>query len=624
MRGYRYGLPFARHTCRAAFFLNALLFFGLAQSVYAAAPVIQSQTIPANATYVVGEHLDFTVTWDQSVTVTGTPGISVILSVGGPVSANYVSGSGTPTLLFRYTIVSGNNDNDGIIVDSSITLAGGTIQNAGHENAAVTGIIFGSTANIFVDGIAPTVTSVTVPADGTYGLGQNMDFVVHFSENVIVDTSIGNPYLFLTLDSGFQFLNYMGIGSGTNALTFRYTVPANKYDTDGIVLGGSMALNMGTIRDAAGNNIDTTLNGVPSTTGILVDTYPPSVNSIERVGSSSTHASSVDFTVTFSESVIHVDATDFSLQTTGSVSGSISASIAGSGSVYTVTVNGITGEGTLRLDLNPFTDIVDASDNGNSSGYSGGQVYTIDATAPTVSSIARLNPVGPSTTLSSVIYRVTFSESISGLDVNDFNLVSTGTATGSIASVSAANGNAIDVTINAISGDGTLGLNLKSSGTGIADAAANPISGGFTGEVYTINHGIDVRASISNGATYLRGGTPVDYTITIVNNGPNPATGVAIVFSPPAAFTGVSWSCLGAGTAACPNDSGTGAIGETANLPSGGSLTYLVHGDIPASPEATISATVTVAPPSSVNDLSASDNSATDTDPVGIFINGFE
>ena len=43
------------------------------------------------------------------------------------------------------------------------------------------------------------------------------------------------------------------------------------------------------------------------------------------------------------------------------------------------------------------------------------------------------------------------------------------------------------MTVNNVTGDGTMRLDLKSSGTGISDAAGNAIASGFTsGQTYTI------------------------------------------------------------------------------------------------------------------------------------------
>jgi hypothetical protein len=83
---------------------------------------------------------------------------------------------------------------------------------------------------------------------------------------------------------------------------------------------------------------------------------------------------------------------------------------------------------------------------------------------------------------------VTFSENVSGVSLNDFSLTGTDTATGTISSVTAVNATTYTVTVSSISGNGTLRLDLNSSGTGVADTAGNVVSSGFTsGQTYTID-----------------------------------------------------------------------------------------------------------------------------------------
>ena len=57
------------------------------------------------------------------------------------------------------------------------------------------------------------------------------------------------------------------------------------------------------------------------------------------------------FTVTFSEPVTGVDASDFSLVSTGNITTGSTLVSAVNGSVYNVTVNGVVGNGTLGLNV---------------------------------------------------------------------------------------------------------------------------------------------------------------------------------------------------------------------------------------------------------------------------------
>ena len=112
------------------------------------------------------------------------------------------------------------------------------------------------------------------------------------------------------------------------------------------------------------------------------DTTPPTVTSIARASTNPSAAASVDFTVTFSESVTGVNAADFSITQSG-LTGTAITNVSGSGSVYTVTVSPGTGSGTLRLDLIDNDSIQDLAGNPlggtgiNNGNFSTGEVYTI-------------------------------------------------------------------------------------------------------------------------------------------------------------------------------------------------------------------------------------------------------
>jgi hypothetical protein len=176
------------------------------------APTITSVTGPAAGTYIVGQNLDFTVVFSEAVAVTGTP--RLVLTIGSTTRLCHVSvsGSGSASLLFRYTVQSGDLDSDGIAVASPIDLNGGTIRDLPGNNAVLS-FTPPDTSGVLVDGVAPTITSVTGPAAGTYIVGQHLDFTVVFSEAVVVNTAGGTPRLVLTIGSTTRYATYLS-GSG--------------------------------------------------------------------------------------------------------------------------------------------------------------------------------------------------------------------------------------------------------------------------------------------------------------------------------------------------------------------------------------------------------------------------
>jgi ELWxxDGT repeat protein len=261
------------------------------------APTIVSVTPPANGTYVAGQNLNFVVQFSETVVVTGTPRLQ--LTIGGTTRyATYVSGTGTATLLFRYTVLSGDSDMDGIAVGSPVDLNGGTIRDSAGNDAVLT-FPPPDTSGVLVDAVAPTVVSVTPPANGTYVAGQNLDFVVQFSEAVVVT---GTPRLQLTVGSTPRFATYVS-GSGTATLTFRYTVAVGDLDTDGIVVSSPVDLNGGTIRDNAGNDAGLSFTP-PDTSGVLVDAVAPTIVSVTPPANGTYRAGqALDVLVEFSEPV---------------------------------------------------------------------------------------------------------------------------------------------------------------------------------------------------------------------------------------------------------------------------------------------------------------------------------
>ncbi|MBK9208848.1 MAG: S-layer homology domain-containing protein [Anaerolineales bacterium] len=212
---------------------------------------------------------------------------------------------------------------------------------------------------------------------------------------------------------------------------------------------------------------------------------PPTVSSVTRASANPTGASSVDFLVTFSEAVNGVDTTDFDLITSGVTGASL---VVFNDHVfettYTVSVNTGTGNGTIRLDVLDNDTIVDAGTNSLSAGHTSGEVYTIEKTAPTVTSSVRAST--NSTSASSVNYTVTFSESVTGVNTADFSLTTTGVSSAAVSGISGS-GSSYTVAVNTGVGSGTLRLDVLDDDS-IIDAAGNPLAGGFTvGESYTVS-----------------------------------------------------------------------------------------------------------------------------------------
>lgn len=126
----------------------------------ATAPTVTGVNVPADSVYTTSNTLDFTVVYSESVTVNTTGGTPVLpVDIGGTtVNATYVSGSGSNSLLFRYTVADGDLDMDGITVGSSLALNSGLITDNAGNNAVLTLNSVAGTTNVRVNTTHPSVT----------------------------------------------------------------------------------------------------------------------------------------------------------------------------------------------------------------------------------------------------------------------------------------------------------------------------------------------------------------------------------------------------------------------------------------------------------------------------------
>ena len=123
-------------------------------------------------------------------------------------------------------------------------------------------------------------------------------------------------------------------------------------------------------------------------------------------------------------------------------------------------------------------DVVDTDGNPIES-FSGKAITTVstisaDTTAPTVTSIERSDPAEEATSVQTLVFSVTFSENVTGVNRADFVLSQDSTGTGNVTGLTGS-GSQYLVTVSAAQ-DGTYNLDVE-PGNGIAGAADNPLSG---------------------------------------------------------------------------------------------------------------------------------------------------
>ena len=203
-------------------------------------------TDPANgADYRADEVVEAAVTFSEEVTVTGTPQLPLrIGDVERDADYQSISADGL-VLTFSYEVTDDDTDRNGISIDAfALKLNGGSIKRKDTDlNAALTHTRVladdGQRVNLppLITDIEVTSTPKATNANDTYGLGEDIEITVTFSEavNVEGDEAEGDVDFGLSVSGARRAP--LKSGSGTTELVFAYTVQADDTDTNGIWIG---------------------------------------------------------------------------------------------------------------------------------------------------------------------------------------------------------------------------------------------------------------------------------------------------------------------------------------------------------------------------------------------------
>ena len=250
------------------------------QRVDTASPTVRSIAFTSTGPYNVGANIDVTLTTSKNITVTGTPQLTLVVGTTEK-TANYNSGNGTDELVFRYTVLAGDNDTDGVSVKlNSLKRNGGTLKDSVGNDLTLTHSAADADSSHRVDTAAPTVGAIAFTSTGPYNVGHDIDVTLTMNETVSVT---GTPQLTIIIGTTEKTANYDS-GTGTEALVFRYTVvEADTEDTDGVsVKANSLSLNGGSIVDVLRNAATLTHVAVADAgDSHRVDKTPPTVSSVE-------------------------------------------------------------------------------------------------------------------------------------------------------------------------------------------------------------------------------------------------------------------------------------------------------------------------------------------------------
>ena len=156
-----------------------------------------------------------------------------------------------------------------------------------------------------------------------------------------------------------------------------------------------------------------------ATTQQVPDINPPTVT-IGSPSATTTAGGPVNYTVTYADANFSVSAlsvNDITLNRTGTANGTVEVS--GTGPVRTITINDITGDGSLGISLAAGTGWDQAGNPAPSAGPS--ETFSVDNTRPTVTIDQALVQADPAEN-GLVCFTVVFSEPVSGFDRDDVYL----------------------------------------------------------------------------------------------------------------------------------------------------------------------------------------------------------
>jgi len=192
-------------------------------------------------------------------------------------------------------------------------------------------------------GVTPHVILIAPTVD--HGGGDTVTYTVNFDHDV---TGVDKTDFKVSTSGNAKAASEVTVAPGANAASYEVTISGLKGNGD-VVLE---LVDDNSIRSSSNNGLADGNNGSFTGDPFHLIQEHPSVTSIAANGSTTTGASSVSWTVTFSEDVTGVSIADFQLILSGvTTSTPLTITPGANASTYTVTASGLSGTGTVRLDL---------------------------------------------------------------------------------------------------------------------------------------------------------------------------------------------------------------------------------------------------------------------------------
>ncbi len=298
------------------------------------APTVMTRTPAPNATMVPSTS---TIVVTFSEAVMNVTALTFTVNNGSAVSGTITSSNGNKTWTFSSLSGLGSN------VTVNVTLATGITDLAGNPLASAVTWMFTTIA----DTTAPTIVS-TLPVTDQANVATTSGINVNFSEPVTGVTTAS-----FSLDDGTTVAGNVAVSNGGMTWTF---IPSSP-----LAAGVVVTVRLTTaITDIAGNPLAAAYTYNFSTAGSS-NLFGPTINSTVPTNGINNVPTSTTIAVTFSEPVVGVNATSFTVDTTGPVAGS--RTVSGGGTVWTFTPSAALPGGTL-VTVTLTTSIVDLEGNG--------------------------------------------------------------------------------------------------------------------------------------------------------------------------------------------------------------------------------------------------------------------
>lgn len=465
--------------------------------------VLNVTSATTNGTYSTGSTISIQVVFDQIVTVTGTPQLTLETGASDAV-VNYDSGSGTNILNFTYTVASGHASSDlDYVSTSALGLNAGTIKDSEGGDAILTlpspgaAGSLGSNKSLVLDTVttAPMLSSPATGAVGrhvviTYSLpetpsaGSVRVSFINGSSAVVANLTLNNA----TSNSFTEDIKSIGTDNPSIVLS----------STASSVPDGAYTVTL-TYQDAAGNAAAST-----SVSGVTIDTSSPAVT-ISSSAANPTRTSPIPVSFTFSKSVTGFVVGDITV-TNGSA-----GNFSGSGTTYSADITPAT-DGLVLVNVGSSV-AEDGLGNSNSAATQLSRTYDTTTDSPMLTT--PLTGTGGATFL--VSYTLPEAPQSGSVELSFINASSTVVATATLTNSTSASFSLDPKNINLASGvvsttansiaDGVYSIRLR-----YQDALGNPLAS-TTASSITVDTVLPT-VVISTSASSPTNTSPIPLTIT--------------------------------------------------------------------------------------------------------------